>query len=61
MIEGANTDLSFSSPTLGSVLNRLLWLKWVLTWRGLRRSRMRLVSSIVLVLLFGPLSIAFAW
>lgn len=50
-----------NAPSLASVLKRLLWLKWVLTWRGLRRSRMRLVSSIVLVVLFGPLSIAFAW
>jgi len=50
-----------NAPTLGNVLRLLLWLKWVLTWRGLRRSRMRLVSSIVLVILFGPLSVAFAW
>ena len=39
-----------------SPLRLLLWLKWTLTWRGYRRSRAQVVSAILLLLIFLPLS-----
>ncbi|MBV9850890.1 MAG: hypothetical protein JO250_14555, partial [Armatimonadetes bacterium] len=39
-----------------SPLRLLLWLKWTLTWRGYRKNRARLVGTILLFLIFLPLS-----
>ena len=39
-----------------SPLRLLLWLKWTLTWRGYRRSRAQVVSAIISLLFFLPVS-----
>ncbi len=39
-----------------SPLRLMLWLKWTLTWRGLRRSRSRLIGALLFLLAFLPLS-----
>ncbi len=42
--------------TAPSPLRLLLWLKWTLTWRGYRQNRMKVLGTIVLLLVFVPLS-----
>ena len=37
-------------------LRLLLWLKWTLTWRGYRKNRAQVVSTIILLLVFLPAS-----
>lgn len=44
-----------------SPLRLLLWLKWTLTWRGYRRNRMKVISTILSVVFFVPLSVGVAY
>lgn len=41
---------------MSRTLRLLLWLKWTLTWRGYRRNRAKVVSTILILVIFLPLS-----
>ena len=47
------------TPT--SPLRLLLWLKWTLIWRGYRRNRLKVVSTVLSVVFLVPLSIGIAY
>lgn len=44
-----------------SPIRLLLWLKWTLIWRGYRRNRMKVVSTILSVVFLVPASIGLAY
>ncbi|HEX5322511.1 MAG TPA: hypothetical protein VFW40_01910, partial [Capsulimonadaceae bacterium] len=50
-----------TGPPTTSAFRLLLWLKWTLMWRGMRRDRMRLLGIIVMLVFFVPLSLGLAY
>jgi len=43
-------------PQISSAFRLLLWLKWTLMWRGIGRDKMRLFGTIIIVVVFTPIS-----
>jgi ABC-2 type transport system permease protein len=47
-------------PKTISAFRLLLWLKWTLMFRGFRRDKMRLIGTIIMLIVFTPLSLGLA-